>query len=141
MAHSSQKVLQLVPAPLVAAYHRRMVNIHPGLLPEFGGPSMYGTRVHAATLESGELWLLESCTLPAWIRTTRPAKSLLVSQVAPAALLLQSSRPSCCCWASGHGDCLQSPALQVFQGRLAKAAGHYMRLCASTCLRIMPITR
>ena len=50
-------VLQLIPAPLVAAYHRRMVNIHPGLLPEFGGPSMYGMRVHAATLAAGEILL------------------------------------------------------------------------------------
>jgi len=32
----------------------RVVNIHPALLPKFGGPGMYGDRVHAAVLEAGE---------------------------------------------------------------------------------------
>ena len=31
----------------------RIVNVHPALLPEFGGQGMYGDRVHAAVLESG----------------------------------------------------------------------------------------
>ncbi len=39
-----------IPAPLEG----RVVNIHPALLPEFGGPGMYGDRVHAAVLESGK---------------------------------------------------------------------------------------
>jgi phosphoribosylglycinamide formyltransferase-1 len=30
-----------------------MINIHPALLPDFGGPGMYGQRVHAAVLASG----------------------------------------------------------------------------------------
>lgn len=32
----------------------RIVNIHPALLPKFGGPGMYGDRVHRAVLEAGE---------------------------------------------------------------------------------------
>ncbi len=32
----------------------RVVNIHPALLPDFGGPGMYGDRVHAAVLQSGK---------------------------------------------------------------------------------------
>lgn len=32
----------------------RVVNIHPALLPKFGGPGMYGDRVHKAVLEAGE---------------------------------------------------------------------------------------
>lgn len=32
----------------------RVVNIHPALLPKFGGPGMYGDRVHAAVLAAGE---------------------------------------------------------------------------------------
>ena len=32
----------------------RILNIHPGLLPRFGGPGMYGMHVHRAVLESGE---------------------------------------------------------------------------------------
>jgi phosphoribosylglycinamide formyltransferase len=45
--------LKLVPAPVVAAFHRRMLNIHPGLLPAFGGKGMYGKRVHQAVISSG----------------------------------------------------------------------------------------
>ena len=45
--------LQLVPAEVVRAYRGRMVNVHPALLPAFGGPGMYGARVHRAVLESG----------------------------------------------------------------------------------------
>jgi len=33
---------------------RTVINIHPSLLPKFGGPGMYGTRVHAAVLAAGE---------------------------------------------------------------------------------------
>lgn len=32
----------------------RVINIHPALLPKFGGPGMYGTRVHEAVLKAGE---------------------------------------------------------------------------------------
>src|SRR6185436_1036035 len=31
----------------------RIVNVHPALLPAFGGPGMYGQRVHQAVIESG----------------------------------------------------------------------------------------
>lgn len=45
--------LKLVPPPVVARFPWRMVNIHPALLPAFGGPGMYGRRVHDAVLASG----------------------------------------------------------------------------------------
>ena len=45
--------LKKIPPPIVSAYHGRMINVHPGLLPEFGGPGMYGAKVHAAVLASG----------------------------------------------------------------------------------------
>lgn len=45
--------LKLVPGPVVEAYAGRMINIHPALLPSFGGKGMYGMRVHRAVLESG----------------------------------------------------------------------------------------
>lgn len=45
--------LRLVPADVVAKYEGRIVNIHPALLPAFGGPGMYGQRVHHAVIESG----------------------------------------------------------------------------------------
>lgn len=45
--------LRLVPFEVVEAFPRRALNIHPGLLPSFGGPGMYGHRVHAAVIASG----------------------------------------------------------------------------------------
>ncbi|GAX73358.1 hypothetical protein CEUSTIGMA_g811.t1 [Chlamydomonas eustigma] len=45
--------LKLIPSSLVAAYPRAMLNIHPGLLPSFGGKGMYGERVHKAVVASG----------------------------------------------------------------------------------------
>jgi phosphoribosylglycinamide formyltransferase-1 len=45
--------LKLVPPAVVARFRHRMINIHPALLPAFGGPGMYGRRVHAAVLASG----------------------------------------------------------------------------------------
>ena len=37
----------------VAAYRNRILNIHPALLPDYGGDGMYGERVHAAVLRAG----------------------------------------------------------------------------------------
>jgi formyltetrahydrofolate-dependent phosphoribosylglycinamide formyltransferase len=45
--------LRLVPAEVIARYRGRIMNIHPGLLPAFGGKGMYGRRVHEAVLASG----------------------------------------------------------------------------------------
>lgn len=45
--------LKLVPASVVARFRGRMINIHPALLPDFGGPGMYGRHVHEAVLASG----------------------------------------------------------------------------------------
>ena len=43
-----------VPIGLVEAYRRRIVNIHPALLPKFGGKGMYGRHVHEAVIRAGE---------------------------------------------------------------------------------------
>lgn len=45
--------LKLVPAGVISEYRGRILNIHPALLPDFGGPGMYGHRVHEAVLQSG----------------------------------------------------------------------------------------
>lgn len=45
--------LRLIPDTVVAAYHGRMLNVHPALLPAFGGAGMYGARVHQAVLDAG----------------------------------------------------------------------------------------
>lgn len=46
--------LWLVPAGLVAKFSNRIVNIHPALLPNYGGKGMYGMNVHQAVVEAGE---------------------------------------------------------------------------------------
>jgi phosphoribosylglycinamide formyltransferase 1 len=45
--------LRLVPPEVVRDFEGRMLNVHPALLPAFGGPGMYGMRVHRAVLASG----------------------------------------------------------------------------------------
>ena len=44
----------LVPQYLVSAYSNEMINVHPALLPKFGGKGMYGMNVHRAVKEAGE---------------------------------------------------------------------------------------
>ena len=45
--------LRLMPAAVVERYRGRILNIHPALLPDFGGKGMYGMNVHRAVLEAG----------------------------------------------------------------------------------------
>lgn len=44
----------LIPETLVQAYPGRIINIHPALLPKFGGKGMYGHHVHEAVLKQDE---------------------------------------------------------------------------------------
>jgi phosphoribosylglycinamide formyltransferase-1 len=48
--------LKHVPAAVVRAFRHRMLNVHPSLLPAFGGPGFYGRRVHEAALDYGVRW-------------------------------------------------------------------------------------
>lgn len=43
-----------ITAPLLQAYPGRIINIHPALLPKFGGKGMYGMHVHEAVVAAGE---------------------------------------------------------------------------------------
>jgi formyltetrahydrofolate-dependent phosphoribosylglycinamide formyltransferase len=45
--------LRLIPRAVVERWHGRILNMHPALLPAFGGKGMYGRHVHRAVLESG----------------------------------------------------------------------------------------
>lgn len=45
--------IRLIPEAVVREYRDRILNIHPSLLPAFGGKGMYGARVHRAVLEAG----------------------------------------------------------------------------------------
>lgn len=46
--------LLMIPDYLIAAYPRHIINLHPSLLPKFGGKGMYGHRVHEAVKAAGE---------------------------------------------------------------------------------------
>lgn len=46
--------LWLIPEKMVNAFPNRIVNIHPALLPDYGGKGMYGDRVHQAVIDNGE---------------------------------------------------------------------------------------
>ncbi|MBR1732394.1 MAG: phosphoribosylglycinamide formyltransferase [Alloprevotella sp.] len=46
--------LLLVPTYLIEAYPRRIINLHPALLPKYGGKGMYGHHVHEAVKAAGE---------------------------------------------------------------------------------------
>lgn len=46
--------LKLMPSAVLKAFPNRVVNIHPGILPQYGGPGMYGHFVHEAVLAAKE---------------------------------------------------------------------------------------
>ncbi|SYZ73813.1 Phosphoribosylglycinamide formyltransferase [Candidatus Zixiibacteriota bacterium] len=46
--------LKMVPLSIIRKYKNRIVNIHPALLPKYGGKGMYGHHVHEAVLASGD---------------------------------------------------------------------------------------
>ncbi len=45
--------LRLLPPAVISAFRNRILNVHPALLPAFGGKGMYGMHVHEAVLASG----------------------------------------------------------------------------------------
>lgn len=46
--------LWLIPVDLISAFQQKIINIHPALLPKYGGKGMYGDYVHQAVSEAGE---------------------------------------------------------------------------------------
>lgn len=53
--------LSILQGPILDTYRGKIINIHPSLLPKFGGPGMYGERVHQAVLSAGEK--VSGCTV------------------------------------------------------------------------------
>ena len=47
--------LWLIPSQIISEYPNRILNIHPALLPKFGGKGMYGNRVHEAVIKNHEI--------------------------------------------------------------------------------------
>jgi phosphoribosylglycinamide formyltransferase-1 len=46
--------LWLIPTPILDRFRGRIINIHPALLPKYGGKGMYGSHVHEAVISSGD---------------------------------------------------------------------------------------
>ncbi len=46
--------LKKIPASILEEFEDRVVNIHPSLLPDYGGPGMYGMHIHEAVVENEE---------------------------------------------------------------------------------------
>lgn len=46
--------LWLIPKYLIKAFPNKIINIHPALLPKYGGKGMYGDKVHQAVIDGGE---------------------------------------------------------------------------------------
>lgn len=46
--------LKMIPPALIQAFPKRILNIHPALLPRYGGKGMYGIHIHRAVIEAGE---------------------------------------------------------------------------------------
>lgn len=53
--------LSILKGQILKEYRDRIINIHPSLLPQFGGEGMYGLKVHEAVLKSGKL--ISGCTV------------------------------------------------------------------------------
>jgi len=85
----------------VREYWRAMLNIHPALLPAFGGKGLYGARVHRAVLASGARWSGPSVHFVDAAYDTGPILAQAVVRVAPtdtpaalaARVLAQARRP------------------------------------------------
>jgi phosphoribosylglycinamide formyltransferase-1 len=72
--------MRILSPEFVAAYRGRMLNIHPALLPKFGGPGMYGHRVHEAVLAAGEK---ESGATVHWVEEGVDAGAILAQDRVP----------------------------------------------------------
>ena len=44
-----------IPVALIHTYPKKIINIHPALLPKYGGKGMYGSKVHEAVIAAGEI--------------------------------------------------------------------------------------
>ena len=64
--------LKKIPASVIEQFKGRIVNVHPSLLPAFGGPGMYGHRVHEAVIEYGVHWTGASVHLVEEVYDTGP---------------------------------------------------------------------
>jgi phosphoribosylglycinamide formyltransferase 1 len=72
--------MRILSPDFVAAFKGRMLNIHPSLLPKFGGPGMYGIRVHMAVLAAGEK---ESGATVHWVEEAIDTGAIVAQEKVP----------------------------------------------------------
>lgn len=72
--------LRILTPALVAAFRGRILNIHPALLPKFGGPGMHGHHVHEAVLAAGEK---ESGATVHWVDEGVDSGGIILQQRVP----------------------------------------------------------
>lgn len=72
--------LSILSEPLVPAYAGRILNLHPSLLPKFGGAGMFGDRVHRAVLEAKETQ--SGCTVH-WVDAGTDTGPILLQRKVP----------------------------------------------------------
>lgn len=80
--------LWLVPSDILASYETRILNIHPALLPGYGGRGMYGDRVHEAVIRAGEK---ESGITIHYVNSEYDAGDIIFQAVCP---VLESDTPA-----------------------------------------------
>ena len=72
--------MKLLPKEVVSAFPGQIINIHPALLPKFGGPGFYGMRVHEAVIAAGEK---ESGATVHFVDTEYDHGAILMQQTVP----------------------------------------------------------
>ena len=109
-------------------FHGRVINIHPALLPEFGGVGMYGRRVHEAVLAAGKK--VSGCTVH-FCDNLYDHGPIILQRTVP---VLAADTPDTLAARVYEQECIAYPeAIQLFaDGRISLDAG---------TVRITPSTR
>lgn len=102
--------LRLIPPSVVREYSGRMINVHPALLPAFGGAGMYGHHVHEAVVKAGA-------------RVTGPTVHFVSEHYDEGAIIAQAEVPVL------PGDTAEQVAARV----LAAEHALYPRIVADLC--------
>ena len=140
--------LQLVPGDVVERYRGRIINVHPALLPAFGGPGMYGMRVHRAVLQAGArvsgatVHLVderydEGAILAQWPVPVLPGDSaeVLAERVLRVEHLLLPAAVEAFA-RSGEAGVLTDPIAFDFTGEAVPSQASVERLADATCLPV-----
>jgi hypothetical protein len=113
--------LKLLPENVVGAFRGKIINIHPGPLPTFGGSGMWGHHVHEAVLDSGvavsgpTIHFVDERCYPAIPPTRSPpaSSSTSIGSIRPYSALSPAARSSNCPTA-GCGRAVSLPEISDF---------------------------